>query len=106
MLTPYSQSSFVEKVLTDCQGRQFKALFFVALVDGEIRGRLISIQPLPKQVLALPGAVSDGTICLPAWTANEEIATPYFSFTAPCISPYFDTDILLTAQPTRAPSAY
>lgn len=106
MLTPYSRSNFVEKVLTDQSGRQFRALFLVTLSDnGEVKGHLLSLKPLPIKTLAIEGAVSDGTICLPCWTADCEIETPYIDSYAPAVSPYFsELDIFLSTQPTRAPS--
>lgn len=111
MLTSYSRSpvcrqagQFIEKTLTDAQGREYKALFFVTLEAGEIKGRLVSLKPVAAKVLALEGAVSDGTICLPCWTADCEIETPYYSATVPVQSPYFNIDLILSTQPTRAPS--
>lgn len=104
MLTTHSRSQFIEKILTDVNGRQFKALFLVSLVDGEVKGRLISLQPIATKVLALEGAVSDGIICLPSWAATTEIETPYIASVAPFVSPYFDIELILNSQPTRAPS--
>ncbi len=105
MLTPYSRSNFVEKVLTDHSGRQFRALFLVTLVNGEVKGHLLSLKPMPMKTLAIEGAVSDGSICLPCWTTDCEIETPYVASYAPVISPYFsELDIFLSTQPTRAPA--
>lgn len=104
MLTPYSNTRFIEKTLTDCQGRQFRALFLVSLVNGEVKGRLVSLKLISPKVLAIEGSVSDGSICLPSWTAEASIETPYFVHTAPRKSPYFNIDLILTSQPTRAPS--
>lgn len=105
MLTPYSQSKIVEKILTDANGSQFKALFLVSLVNGEVKGRLLSLKPLTIRALALEGAVSDGSICLPSWTFDCEIQTPYVASVAPVKSPYFNTiDLIINSQPTRAPS--
>ena len=104
MLTPYSQSQFIEKILTDANGRQFRVVFMVSLVNGELKGRIISVKPVAANVLALAGAVSDAGFCLPCAKAAREVETPYFVSPAPFISPYFDSELLLTAQPTRAPS--
>ncbi len=106
MLTPYLQSRFIEKIVTDAYGRQFRAIFFVSLVDGEVRGRVVSIQPMAQSALALEGAVSDGALCLPAWASNEEICTPYFAPVTRVASPYFTLDFFLSSQQTRAPSAF
>lgn len=104
MLTPYSQSQFVEKIIADASGRQFRVIFLVALVNGEIRGRIVSVQPISQNILSLEGAVSDGSFTLPSWTHNEVIETPYFRAPAPFVSPYFDIETILNSQPTRAPS--
>lgn len=105
MLTPYSRSQFIEKVMTDVNGRQFRVLFLVSLgADGEVKGRIISAEPLAENVLALPGAVADATLCLPCVRSAQDVETPYFASPAPFVSPYFDIELLLTAQPTRAPS--
>ena len=48
MITALSQSQFVSRIFTDSNGRRFRLNFFVAVIDGEIRGRLISVQPLPR----------------------------------------------------------
>ncbi len=103
------RSKFVEKLVTDSFGQQFRAVFLVAIVGGEVKARLVSLQPLPKQTLALTGAVaheSGVVLCLPAWTVQAEIETPYRAPVAPCVSPYFDLDILLSTQPTRAPANF
>lgn len=104
MLTPYSRSQFVEKTLTDVNGRQFRVVFLVSVVNGELKGRIISAKPVAQNILALAGAVSDAGFCLPCAKASKESETPYFASPAPFVSPYFDAELLLTAQPTRAPS--
>jgi len=105
MLTPYTRSQFVEKIITDLNGREYRAIFFVALVGGEVRGRVVSLQPLVAvRPLELAGAVSDGSLCLPSWTDRAEIETPYIASVAPIVSPYFNIELFLSTQPTRAPS--
>ena len=103
------RSKFIEKVVTDSFGQSFRAVFLVAIVGGEVKARLVSLQPISKQALALTGTVTAGNnvvLCLPAWTAQVEIETPYLAPVAPCVSPYFDLDILLSTQPTRAPANF
>jgi hypothetical protein len=104
MLTPQSQSRFIEKILTDANGRQFKALFFVALVNGEVSARLISLQLISPKALAIEGAISQDIFFLPSYSSNDPIETPYVASVAPFVSPYFDIDLILNSQPTRAPS--
>lgn len=104
MLTPYSRSQFVEKILTDCHGRQFKMLFLVSLVNGEVKARLISAEPLSCDALTLKGTATGSSYCLPSLTASKESETPYFSYEV--TSPYFSLDYLIVSQPTRAPSSF
>ena len=105
MLTPYARSSFVERVVADACGRRFKALFFVALVDGEVRARLVSIQPVVgPDAPALPGSVSDGILCLAAATEERSVETPYSFLLSPYSFPVFDLESFLSTQPTRAPA--
>ncbi len=105
MLTPYLQSQFVEKILTDVKGRQFKALFLVSLVNGEVNARLISLQLISPKALALEGAIAQDIFFLPSFAAEKSVETPYVASVAPFVSPYFDiAEFILTSQPTRAPS--
>jgi hypothetical protein len=104
MLTAYSRSQFVEKVITDAHGREFKAIFFVTLENGEVKGRLISLRPVVQAILALRGAVTDGSLCLSGRCGSNAVETPYFAYVAPVASPYFSLEVFLSSQPTRAPS--
>ncbi|HEX7724261.1 MAG TPA: hypothetical protein VF438_00805 [Candidatus Paceibacterota bacterium] len=104
MLTPYLQSQFVEKILTDVNGRQFKALFLVSLVNEKVSARLVSLQIISPKCLAIEGAISQEVFFLPSYTSHEAVETPYIASVAPFVSPYFDLDIFLSTQPTRAPA--
>lgn len=107
MLTPYSQPSFVSKIVADAFGRQFRLTFLVALVNGELKGRLVSAEPLSQSVARLSGTVSEvsnGMFCLPIAVTDKKPATEYaFDFTS-LVSPYFSVEFLIKTQPTRAPS--
>jgi len=104
MLAPYNSSRFIEKIVSDCYGRQFRAIFLVAIIDGEVKGRLVSIQPISQKILTLEGVCSDGSLCLPGWAAQEELDTPYFAPVTRVASPYFSLDFFLSSQQTRAPA--
>ncbi len=103
MLTPYTQSKFISKIFTDCSGRQFRLTFLVAVVNGELKGRLVSAEPLAQTANVLTGSVSDGAFCLPITFSNKKPATEYVSDFAPVVSPYIEL-YFFTSQPTRAPS--
>jgi len=99
-----NQSQFMSRIFTDASGRRFRLTFLVAIVDGEVRGRLVSAEPISASVVQLSGAVSDGYFCLPIICNNKKPATEYVSTYAPVVSPFFSLEFLINSQPTRAPS--
>ena len=116
MLTVQNQPQFVSRVFTDQLGRQFRMLFLVVVVNGDFKGRLISVEPLPITA-KLTGTVSDASagiyssddasqsvFCLPITYTVKEPSTEYIHSFAEVVSPYFSIDFLITSQPTRAPS--
>jgi hypothetical protein len=111
MLTPY-RPQFIEKILTDAYGREFRVTFAVSFVDGEVRGRIISAQPLHDgSGLALKGvraerktSVASTMPCLPVFFSNKASDTAYVPAYASTISHYFSLEFLINSQPTRAPA--
>jgi len=109
MLTPNLQSRFIEKVLTDRAGQQFRVLFLVSLVDGEVRGQIVSAQPIETIKSArLPGRVSKGSpwtkLCLPAVKSITKIVDTKIRSWSRVASPYYSSLEFFMSQPTRAPS--
>ena len=110
MLTSY-RPRFIEKTLTDSFGRQYRVLFAVSFVDGEVRGRVISAT-LIQNVAQLDGDSvydhsgshsSNGAFLLSGFSSKKEAAFEYVH-AAIVVSPYFSLEYLLNSQPTRAPS--
>ncbi len=97
MLTPYSQSQFIEKVFTDVNGRQFRMVFLVAIVNGEVKGRLVSVQPIASSIKY------SGIPCLPVSCPKNTTVTEYVAAFTPVVSPYNEL-LFFVSQPTRAPS--
>ncbi len=89
---------FVEKIMTDRSGRQFKLTFLVAIVDGQLKGRLVSAQPL-AQSFKNTGPV----VFLPISCPKNDTVTEYIAPATPVVSPYNEL-FFFTSQPTRAPS--
>ena len=89
---------FVEKIFTDQSGRQFKLTFLVAIVDGQLKGRLVSAQPLAQSFKN-----TEQVLCLPITCPKNETVTEYTPAFAPIVSPYNEL-FFFTSQPTRAPS--
>jgi hypothetical protein len=110
MLTPHLQSRFIEKVLTDRAGRQFRVLFLVSLINGEVRGQIISAQPIFEGVRAvsLPGRVVKMTswtrLCLSCTKAAAKIIESKVKSWSRVASPYYSSLEFFMSQPTRAPS--
>jgi hypothetical protein len=91
---------FVEKIFTDQSGRQFRLTFLVAIVDGQLKGRLVSAQPLSRGATSV---FQGATLQLPISCPKNETVTEYTPAFAPIVSPYNEL-FFFTSQPTRAPS--
>jgi hypothetical protein len=110
MLTPHLQSRFIEKVLTDRTGQQFRVLFLVSLVNGEVRGQIVSAQPIFEgvRVASLPGRVYKvlpcTKLCLPCTKAAAKIIESKVRSWSRVASPYYSSLEFFMSQPTRAPS--
>lgn len=106
MLTQY-RPQFVEKVFTDQMGQQFKLTFLVTVVDGEMKGRLVSAELISKKAALLTGSCSsisaNTPVCLPIVCETKEGDTTYVSSCKKILSP-FNELFFFMSQPTRAPS--
>jgi hypothetical protein len=90
---------FLSRVFTDQKGRQFRMTFLVAVVGGELKGRLVSVEPIANSLRG----TSEGVICLPITCNSEKPDTEFVSPYIPVVSPYTEL-FFFTSQPTRAPS--
>lgn len=99
-LQTYTGGRFIEKVCSDAFGRQFRVVFFVALVDGELKGRLVSAELIAQG----PASFQASPLCLPITLPATEYAEDIAPAFTPSVSPYFSIEFLMTSQPTRAPS--
>lgn len=100
MLTTY-KPQFLEKVIVYPDGRQFRLIFLVAIVNGELKGRLVSVQPIAESNSAIPH--SECAIMLPVLANEAKPQTAYIFNYKPIVSPY-DSLRYFVSQPTRAPS--
>ncbi|OHA23975.1 MAG: hypothetical protein A3B11_01815 [Candidatus Taylorbacteria bacterium RIFCSPLOWO2_01_FULL_44_26] len=94
MLTPYNQSKFVYKTLTAATGEQFRVVFLLTMINGEVRVRVISANPISKpNIIFLPKFnKKQSTISTVAKTPTKKAESP------------FNTLFFFNSQPTRAPS--
>jgi len=125
MITSY-KPQFIEKIFTDQLGQQFRLVFLVTNVDGEMKGRLVSAELISKKVGLLSGRVSkvssnnahyaeqnsgadnfniayEVPICLPIICEKVEADTTYISSCKKILSPFSELFFFMS-QPTRAPS--
>lgn len=103
MLTPSSPAQLIERIFTDRIGRHFRMTFSLTLVNGEVKARLVSVEPITR--VALEGSPRSETLFLPAPISAKKAATSYIPAYVPEVSPYFSSfEFLIHSQPTRAPS--
>ncbi len=109
MLTRIAQPQFVTKILTDQYGRQYRVVFAVSLVNGEVRGRIISASLLTPEAPKLAGRVASAASAIanfflggPRSSASAD--TAYVPAFAPVTFSLSDLEFFLNSQPTRAPS--
>lgn len=93
MLTPHLRSQFVTKILTSPSGEQFRVVFLVAVVNGEVKAQVVSATPV--KVAA--------NLCLPLQKNSENFVVSTNS-QKETFSPYFNSLFFFNSQPTRAPS--
>jgi hypothetical protein len=101
MLTPY-RPHFIEQIVTDPTGRQFRLVFLVSNVDGKLKGHLVSAEPISAKA-QLSGSSEQPTFFLPIICPQNKTVTEYISSFTPIVSPYNEL-FFFTSQPTRAPS--
>ncbi len=92
--------SLITRVFTDHTGRSFRLTFFVTIVNGEVKGRLVSAQPISKNKNL---ASQDSVLCLPVAYPVTVTETPFIPAFTPFVSPFSEL-FFFTSQPTRAPS--
>lgn len=92
---------FIERFVTDRHGRQFKLVFAVATIDGQLRAQLVSAE----EIKALGGRVSNKkeVFCLPCASSSLKSPVSNLYFSANIVSPFIEL-FFFTSQPTRAPS--
>ncbi|HEY4494515.1 MAG TPA: hypothetical protein VJC02_00245 [Candidatus Paceibacterota bacterium] len=97
MLTPFSRSKFVTKVLTSHSGEQFKVVFFVTLIDGKLKADIVSIEPISSSIK------NTQNIFLPIFNKEKSVTFSYTKASHSVVSP-FNNLFFFNSQPTRAPA--
>jgi hypothetical protein len=90
MLSPHLRSQFVTKILTSPTGEQYRVVFLVALVNGEVKAQVISAECL-------------STLCLAEATTKSPVTFTYTPTFSEKLS-LFNELFFFNSQPTRAPS--
>ena len=99
MLTPYSQSKFVEKILTNAKGEQFRVVFCVAFVNGEVKAQIVSATPISQTI------EHKEVLCLPVFKEKVAQVFSYIPAFVSKISP-FNQFFFFNSQPTRGPDSF
>ncbi len=105
MLIPSSYKGIYEKVLRAPDGRLVRVQFAILEVNGALRGRIISMEP----ILQVAGNVAKRearakTLYLPISVQKDIYEAVISTFKKEVVSPYTALDFFMS-QPTRAPSA-
>ena len=101
MLKPSIPSKFVERIITSQTGEQYRVLFQITLVNGEVKARVVSAELIAEQISGV--SKKSEVLCLPCISTPVIADTIYVSNFAPAVSP-FTSLLFFTSQPTRAPS--
>ncbi|MCX6719030.1 MAG: hypothetical protein NTZ38_01495 [Candidatus Taylorbacteria bacterium] len=106
MLTPYTRSKFIRKIITSPTGERFQVLFLVTLVNGEVNAQVISAERIHSSDLLLTGtsgASQNHPFYLPVGQSLKDLPEVVRHFYSHIVSPYIEL-YFFTSQPTRAPS--
>ncbi|HTK32955.1 MAG TPA: hypothetical protein VL335_00180, partial [Candidatus Paceibacterota bacterium] len=95
MLKPSIPSKFIERIMTSQTGEQYRVIFLVTLINGEVKAKVISAQVISAPTPKLAPAYSDkgsvsraGIFLLECSSAKVAADTTYvFDFT-PEVSPF------------------
>jgi hypothetical protein len=101
MLSPYSKPQFIEKIITSQTGEQFRVIFLVAIVAGDMRAKIVSAVALSATPVV--STARDAVLAIAAPIEKVAAVFSYVPAFAAKISPYFSLDFFVS-QPTRAPS--
>jgi hypothetical protein len=105
MLKPSIPSKFVERIITSQTGEQYRVVFQVTLINGEVKARVVSAELITEIAAAGTGqSATAEALFLPGFSAPAVADTAYVSDFAPVVSP-FTSLLFFTSQPTRAPSS-
>ncbi len=107
MLIPSSYKGIYEKVLRAPDGRLVRVQFAVVEVNGALRGRIISMEPIEDRLKIEDSRLKNkATILYLPSKGNdyEPIFNFQFSIFNSLVSPYTTLDFFMS-QPTRAPSS-
>ncbi len=102
MLTLAPQQNIVEKVLKTRAGGYVRARFLVVEYQGQVRVKLLSATPISAAEAFAPETAN--VQALPAPVIRAIFAFIKSLQLESVTSPYFNTEAILTSQPTRAPS--
>ncbi|MCL5781750.1 MAG: hypothetical protein M1459_00055 [Patescibacteria group bacterium] len=100
MLQVYKENQYVTRIISDSYGRNFKVIFAIVENNGQLKGRIVSVEP----ILSLNGKTATcGSLLLCGATPSQYIEDKTASKIS-FVSPYYSLEFLINSQPIRAPS--
>jgi hypothetical protein len=108
MFKPSIRPQFVERILTSPTGEQYRVIFEVTVIAGQMRARAVRAEKIELVALRLETAQNDIPVnvqnfCLPCATSDYAILFADYDFPIAKVSP-FTSLLFFNSQPTRAPS--
>lgn len=101
MLQVYKENQYVTRIISDSYGRNFKVIFAIVENNGQLKGRIVSVEP----ILSLNGNVSRCNNLLLCNTGSVNLISFAKELYTEFVSPYFSfLEFLINSQPIRAPS--
>ena len=100
MLVIQPKVQILKKIIQTPAGEYVLATFAITEFQGTFKAKLVSVEALPASDFDASSIVS-----LPA-LKKQSIFTPLVTaFAGSIVSPFFDKDLFISTQPTRAPSS-
>ena len=107
MLNPQVKSQFVTRYLTNAAGEQYKVVFLVSLVNGEVKAQIVSAEliSVKRGAASATSSSASTSLFLPLNQSTTAAYTAYTpAFTGEPIISLLSKFFFFNSQPTRAPS--
>jgi len=97
------KARIIDKIITDRNGRLFRAYFLIVERGGKFYGKLIRVEPIANRIENVESRIKKNKIIyLPVFCSPNSLTANSYKLQA-IFSPYF-LNTFFTSQMTRAPS--